>query len=65
MTRQRKAQPVDWTRVEALCLRSFTTGNLSDDEREYLAVAHRADPREYKARTHAVRESERDRVRSF
>jgi hypothetical protein len=57
--------PIDWLRVERLCLQSFTGGRLTDDEMTYLHDALRREPEEYIRRTHAVRDEERNRMRSL
>ena len=59
----RKAKPVDWLLIESLCLRSFTGGLLSIEERGILEDAYRRFPEEYVRRTKAVRQEERARIR--
>lgn len=57
--------PVDWNKVEHLCLMSFTGQRLSDEGQDYLKAAYASDPDEYGRRTRAVRDSERSRLKSF
>lgn len=56
---------VDWQEVERLCLRSFTGQNPTDKEMAILQDAYKRFPEEYVARTNAVREEERSRIRSI
>ena len=59
----RKAKPVDWGLIESLCLRSFTGGLLSIEERGTLEDAYRRFPEEYVRRTNAIRDEERARLK--
>ena len=58
-----KTEPINWSLVERLCLRSFTGSALSEDEMRVLTKAYQEEPEEYARRTHAVRDEERTRLR--
>ena len=67
LPRARKApqKPICWQDVERICLRSFTGSFLTLDEHRVLADAYRRDPEEYIRRTSAVRDQERERLRTL
>lgn len=63
--KSKNVNPVDWNKIELLCLRSFTGGYLSPDEQSQLQYAYKHYPKEYSERTNAIRESERSRIKSM
>lgn len=55
MTRQR--QPVEWSKVDGLMLKSFTGGGLTESEQATVQAAFLAEPAEYgKRHTRIVRD---------
>ena len=62
---KKKAAPIEWHKVERLCLLSFTGQRLSDDEHAVIQDAYAREPEEYRRRTEAIRDGERSRLRSI
>ena len=45
-----KPDPINWSAVERLMLKSFTGGGLTEDEQRTVQRAHGADPKGYAER---------------
>ena len=43
-------EPIQWSRIESLMLRSFTGSSLSEDEQRLCRQAFKAEPAEYRER---------------
>lgn len=56
---------VNWYKLEAIFLKTFRGGQLTDEESKLITRAHKAHPAEYARRSGAVRAEEIARIRGM